>query len=97
MFMVTGEFTMRGFVATILGLMALTASLCVHAEETEGRYKLSNGFLQGPVENPLQVTIMLDTVTGKSWFLVTVESKAKWMPIIVQSAIGPEYLPTISE
>lgn len=63
------------------------------AEENPARYVIQKGVMSG-LPNPPDVTIMLDTYTGRSWMLAAIDGKPQWISLTFPEKVPEHVMPT---
>jgi hypothetical protein len=64
------------------------------AQETAERFVVAEGKMQG-IEVPPDVTLLIDTQTGRTWALFAVEGSPQWIPIPFSDEIPTGSLPPL--
>jgi hypothetical protein len=72
-----------------IALLTLTPA---SAQEIPERYVIREGKMNGLAETP-PVTILLDTETGRSWFLGVIEGSPQWLPLVFSERVPDHVLP----
>ena len=63
------------------------------AQEQVARYIIQNGVMSGFSEGSPPVTILLDTLTGKTWMLGVVENSPRWLALPFVPQVPADVLP----